>query len=440
MATTKIWAIKADLASAISYIGNPNKTEALKAVIDYAASDEKTYSLEYRSGINCDIDNALEEMQAVKRQFAKEGGILAHHAEQSFAPGEVTADKAHEIGVAFAEEMWGDRFQVIVCTHLDKAHIHNHFILNSVSFIDGKKYNGCKATYKRMRELSDERCRNEGLSVVELPKDKGISRAIWNIENEGRVSIRSLVKKDIDYAISRSKSEDSFYQSLRDMGYRLKFAKHIALLPPGKDKHIRLKSLGDEYLPEDIRKRIAENYSKNYGIIYTGKRRMANCKKPQKKLTGYKALYVRYLFALGKIPSRKRHIKPSHYTVRQVRYLDKISSQSRLIFLNDISNENDLRVFSDSLSKELVKLEAQRAEKRAALRRKQAEPDATRLKAEIAEITEQMRQTRNKIKTCEDIKSNMKEVQAVNTGYNRKTDRKEVRINEHGSRDRRDDR
>ena len=93
------------------------------------------------SGINCNVSNAYEEMKQVKKAFQKESGIVAFHGYQSFKEGEVTPDIAHKIGVELATEMWGDKYQVIVTTHLNTKHIHNHFVVNSVSFIDGKKFN-----------------------------------------------------------------------------------------------------------------------------------------------------------------------------------------------------------------------------------------------------------------------------------------------------------
>ena len=124
MATTKIWAVKANLQYTLSYASNPDKTE-MEKVLDYLTGEGKTIKENLCTGINCDIETAYQDMMFVKEQFGKTGGILAHHAEQSFKPGEITPEKAHKIGVKFADEMWGDRFQVIVTTHLDKAHIHN---------------------------------------------------------------------------------------------------------------------------------------------------------------------------------------------------------------------------------------------------------------------------------------------------------------------------
>ena len=109
MATTKIWPTKGHLASVLKYIVNEQKTDA------------KTYV----SGLNCFPDTAAAEINAVKKHFGKTGGRVAYHAYQSFAPGEVTPVQAHQIGVQLANELWGDRFQVVVATHLDRGHLHN---------------------------------------------------------------------------------------------------------------------------------------------------------------------------------------------------------------------------------------------------------------------------------------------------------------------------
>ena len=161
--------------------------------MNYTTQDYKTEEQRCVSGVNCIPEIARDEMMMVKRQFGKEGGITAFHGYQSFAPGEVTPEQAHKIGVELACKLWGDRFQVIMATHLDKQHIHNHFVLNSVSFVDGKKYNDCKATYALMRQISDELCRERRLSVIENPEQgRSMSYDAWETEN--RASLHGTAK------------------------------------------------------------------------------------------------------------------------------------------------------------------------------------------------------------------------------------------------------
>jgi len=211
LATTSIWAVKGWLGKLVIYVENPDKTEnpayyekegmtqrqaqGLSDVIDYAAQSRKTQLSEehaevkrhFITGINCDIGTARDEMLATKRHYKKTEGVVAYHGYQSFAPGEATPDIAHEIGVKLAERLWGERHQIIVTTHLDKAnHLHNHFILNNVSMVDGKKYYRSESDYYNMQRESDALCREYGLSVIHKPK-RGKSKHYgeWRAEQQG---------------------------------------------------------------------------------------------------------------------------------------------------------------------------------------------------------------------------------------------------------------
>lgn len=150
MATTKLWHIKGRLKDLIEYVENPVKTASPHLqdyfnVFSYAQSPEKTDQGSYVTAINCVREIALEQMILTKKQFGKDDGYIAWHGYQSFKPGEVTPELCHQVGVQTAEELWGDAFQIIVTTHLDKDHLHNHFCFNSVGYKDGRKYNYSKA-------------------------------------------------------------------------------------------------------------------------------------------------------------------------------------------------------------------------------------------------------------------------------------------------------
>ena len=137
MATTSIWAVKNSLADVVSYAQNPEKTEYkdLQNVLHYAGNDDKTEHKYFVTGINCFAETACEQMMNTKHRFANKGTNVAFHGYQSFAPGEVTPELAHEIGVRFARELWGDLYEVLVATHLKTDCYHNHFVVNSVSFV-----------------------------------------------------------------------------------------------------------------------------------------------------------------------------------------------------------------------------------------------------------------------------------------------------------------
>ena len=173
--------IKGRIDTLINYAANPEKTEgqhysenqikALHDVMDYASDDYKTERSLYVSGVNTTPDTAKQKMHQTKLRYGKMDVIVAFHAIQSFKPGETTPDIAHEIGKKLAKEMWGDRFEVVIATHLNKEHLHNHFVINSVSFADGKKYYDNTANYNLMKKISDRLCAEYNLSVILLYTD-----------------------------------------------------------------------------------------------------------------------------------------------------------------------------------------------------------------------------------------------------------------------------
>ena len=147
MAITKIIAIRDRLDKRINYAVNGEKT-TLDAGITYATNPEKTEQHFFTSALNCEsCETAYAEMQVTKRRFGKLGGVVGYHFIQSFAPGEVTPEQAHAIGMEFARRLFGDRYEVVIGMHLDKAHLHNHVVVNSVSFVDGKKYHSSHGSY-----------------------------------------------------------------------------------------------------------------------------------------------------------------------------------------------------------------------------------------------------------------------------------------------------
>jgi hypothetical protein len=259
MATTKIWPIRDNLARVIEYAENHLKTanpkyyteqefKDLRNVLDYASDDGKTAQRFYVTGVNCIAEIAYEQMITTKERFGKKGGNLAYHAYQSFAPDEATPELCHQIGVTLAKRIWGD-YEVLVTTHLNTHCVHNHLVINSVSRIDGKKLNNNYAMYfNKLRAESDRLCRECDLSVIEEPGKSAKSRRQRQAEQRGESTLYNVIRSDIDEAIRRSLTGKQFYAALRNWGYVINDGpnrKYATIRPPGMQKRIRFKTLGE---------------------------------------------------------------------------------------------------------------------------------------------------------------------------------------------------
>lgn len=424
MATTAIWDVTDRLNRVIDYATNPEKTEnldfsspdfqGLRNVLEYTEQDAKTEKQFYVTGINCDPATACEQMSRTKLQFQKTDGILAFHGYQSFAPGEATPETAHAIGVKLAQELWGDRFEVVVSTHLDKHHLHNHFVLNSVSFMDGKRYYDNNATYALMRRTSDRLCREYSLSVIENPqKGKSKHYAEWKAEQEGKPTWRGLIREDVDKAIAASMTFTQFIAALRKQGYEVKTGvKYMAVRPPGKERFVRLKTLGEDYTEDAIKQRILQNRArKRPEVLPEPKRKRYAVKggfnpKKARKLTGLQALYFHYLYKMGILPKHRASSKRAHFLLREdIRHLDELIAQTKLLCTHRIENKEQLLKHQSVLEQEMAALSDARKSLYHRLRRCKDDTQATKCKQQISELSGKLSLLRKEVKLCTGILS-----------------------------------
>ena len=246
MAVTKIKPVKSTLSKALDYIENPDKTDGKMLI----------------SSFGCSYETADIEFGYTLSQALDKGNNLAFHLIQSFAPGEVDYEKAHEIGKQLADAVTKGQHEYVVTTHIDKGHIHNHIIFCAVNFVDHHKYNSNKRSYYGIRNMSDKLCRENGLSVVVPGKgSKGKSYAEYQAEKTG-TSWKGKLKTAVDALIPQVSSFEELLQRLQAAGYEIKPGKYVSCRAPGQERFTRLKTLGADYTEEAIRERIAGRRAK----------------------------------------------------------------------------------------------------------------------------------------------------------------------------------
>ena len=246
MAVTKIKPVKSTLSKALDYIENPDKTDGKMLI----------------SSFGCSYETADIEFGYTLSQALDKGSNLAFHLIQSFAPGEVDYEKAHEIGKQLADAVTKGQHEYVVTTHIDKGHIHNHVIFCAVNFIDHHKYNSNKRSYYGIRNMSDKLCRENGLSVVVPGKgSKGKSYAEYQAEKTG-TSWKGKLKTTVDALIPQVSSFEELLTRLQAAGYEIKPGKYVSCRAPGQERFTRLKTLGADYTEEAVRERIAGRRTK----------------------------------------------------------------------------------------------------------------------------------------------------------------------------------
>ena len=413
MATTSLWHISGSLTDVIDYIENPDKTrtdnnalDELFSVIDYVKRDDATSEGEYVTAINCMRETAFEQMIMTKKQFGKTEGYIAWHGYQSFMPGEVTADECHQIGIEFAKEMWGDRFQIIVTTHLDKDHLHNHFCFNSVSYRDGKKYNYSKKERQRMMEVSDRICREHGLSVIDNPH-KAPSRPTWLAEKAGEPTLYNIYRKDIVDAVNNSKSVDGFRRYLVRLGYDVDLTrKHWRIKMPGREHYTRMDTLDDRFTAESITQQINGARGRNAREPFPSASYPPEMPREymQKGFiesliqgTDIYRLYLYYCYQLGILPEKTSYRPTSPILKEDIRKMDKISDQARYMGRNKIGTMEELLDDREKMSDELKTLTAERTKIYNKLRRAKPE-DVPALKERRDDLSKRIETLRKDLK------------------------------------------
>lgn len=416
MAVSKIWKVTSRLDKVLDYAANPEKTsrgkytpeqyEALADVLAYAKDEEKTEREFFVEGINCNPSTAREQFVTVKEQFDKTDGIQAYHGYLSFKEMDLSPELAQKIGMEFAEKVWGRRFQVVVTTHLNTQHLHCHFVINSVSFVDGKRLANEEKAWFKFRHIADELCKKYGLHYNPIPNRSKQSSYYYHLEKKEVPTRYNQAKAAIDEAISCSTSMVEFKYWLDTMGYKCQvspYRKYWTVIPKGWQKPIRLINLGKEYSQENIMKRLLENQSK---VILKPFQKAEykpeiNKREERPKVGGLYGLCLYYCYKLGALPKHK-NLNPNkvHYLLRDdLLKLDEITAQVRFLEKHDIVTLEQLAVYKDSAESKMSSLIDERRQLRNKIRRvTTSEEEVVIGKERISEISAELKELRKEIK------------------------------------------
>lgn len=427
MAVTRLWKVTDRLDRVIDYAENEEKTrkpkfsytewQSLKDVLEYAKDEEKTEQQYFVAGINCNADKARDQFVAVKQQYNKTDGIQAYHGYISFKDtDDLSPEQAHQIGIEFANRVWGERFQIVVTTHLNTKCLHCHYVINSVSLVDGKMLANKEKSWYYFRHIADEICKEHKLSVIEKSETNIDSQFLTMKDKAGIPTRYNLARAAIDEAIEHSRTMTEFKRYLSSMGYKYKISpnlKYWTVTPLGWERPIRLYRLGADYTNTRIQQRIEEN------DLYMGLNMKSFQKKqyvpfknfdPRKTKGSLYNLYLYYCYRLGYFnkPKEKQNMREYnrfHYLLREdLMKLDQYSQEAELLGKHHIDTSGQLFSYTQSVENEIKTLTEERKHLRNKIRRKDiSEVELSGTKAQISEISDRLKTLRRELSLCKDI-------------------------------------
>ena len=340
--------------------------------------------------------------------MTKQRAYFGFHAFQSFAKGEVTPEIAHQIGIRLANELWGDRFEVVVTTHLNTNCIHNHFCLNSVSFKDGKKYYDNHTNYALMRETSDRLCEEYNLSVLKEKKcpKSNIDYSKFYQHKAKQIEYYSLIKEDIDYVIGQADDFNEFIVIMKKLNYEVanRYGR-LSIRPLNRKRPIRIeRAFGDDYTIENINNRILTTH-------------VVKVPFPEaRKVTGIRALYFHYCYLLKIYPSRTKRVMSKELR-EDIKKMDRLSNEAKFLSKSNIQTAQELSEYKSSSIKKLSELQSTREYKYKKRKKAKTNEEKEQFQYEIELLNVEIKKLREEKAMAEEIeiripkiKENVKEI------------------------------
>lgn len=434
MATTSIKSIKGRIDHVISYVKNPEKTEnknfnetvcnysddeiqSLTDIMDYAVNDEKTEQRYFVSGIECKAETARDEMLCtMARHKIYRGNVVALHIYQSFKEGEVTPEEAHEIGKELARRFFNNEHQVVVATHLNTNHIHNHLVACPISFKTGKRFYNAGNTKYELRDCSDEICKEHGLSVIQNPPRASRKYYVeYMAEKNGDFTKNGIIKRDIDECVVATLTEQQFYREMAKRGYTFDFShKYATISHPNFPKARRLKTLGEDYTPEAISERIYGHWKRerieypeqddSENLFFGGDRNNPHI------FDNYQTVYFHFIFGVGVIKERGDYNRELQRLLGEdLIKFDKRVEEQNLLLDNDLYTDEDILKFKTECQNEINELTEARKKLRNQLKcavRADDISEQKEIKADISVMSQRIKKLRKNISVCDRLTEN----------------------------------
>ena len=331
------------------------RNSRLDVAIRYVLNGDKTDNQILTAYFNCDPGWAYRQMMDTKRDVGRTGGRMAYHIIQSFEPGEVTPELALEIAKEFVRENFPD-YEAVIGTHIDKGHIHNHILINSVNSRTGKKAHFSERDYyERIRARSDELCRKHGLSVIERDSGKASSYVEWLRKSRGQPTFRSMLEADLRDAIEDAASLGDFFMLMEHKGYEIKHGNRLSFRLRGQERFMCPGRKNPLFTEDGILATIQCNMDAvEAGLKPVAVRRpvfVPYQKHP--KLTGFMALYTHYLYILGKIEKRTYPPRVTPKMRADVMKFEKLKAQFAFVRENNLTTPEDMKAYKSKAEESL---------------------------------------------------------------------------------------
>ena len=347
MAVTKILARNAHLDQAIQYVLNGEKTEGRVLTAHQ----------------NCDPGHEYQQMMDTKRELGKTGGRQCYHIIQSFKPGEITPELALELAKGFAAE-YLPGYEVVIGTHTDRGHVHSHILFNSVNAQTGEKYHvSTREYYRQIRAISDRLCRKHGLSVIlEGQPTKAVSYIEWLRQSRGQPTFRSMLEADLRDAIEDANDIGHFFMIMEHKGYEIKHGNRLGFRLRGQERYMVPERRDKRFSEDGIRAAIEGNLD----AIAAGTKPVLTYRTPYRpyrrhpKYKGFLALYVHYLYLLGKVQQRQYPPRMTPHLRQEIMKFERYKEQFAFLREQNIATPEQLAAFQAHTEETLATLTKRR--------------------------------------------------------------------------------